>query len=535
MKDEKSIAEVLGQIAKSYGEDIFLEQRRVYAILSDLASGDSNAKQRRRIKMSLEAGSVEILLKAKKDKKGAELYINESVSRLISNTDMDEGVARETINIISEALSISPSAVTDKGKNTKKPKKITDDAQTAKPQEKPDDNTEYGEGIKMPKFILIGLLVLCGAFAIFGLVALFMNLDWTGNQWFIGIGSGLVLAAASVGLSFLFENLIDNYKCQTLTVIIPILFVGNILLRCFFGEESVGIIFRILMAFIFAGSVANAVFTHIEQEEKYMPPNIIAAVLSALLFFIWPGDLSWTGNQWFIGIGSGLVLAAASVGLSFLFENLIDNYKCQTLTVIIPILFAGNILLRCFLGDESVGIIFRILMAFIFAGSVANAVFTHIEQEEKYMPPNIIAAVLSALLFFIWPGDFSWTVWQWIIGIGGGLVLCALAIFAVLILDEIGPETHQSLSVILILFTIANLVLLLILEQNYLIISMCFMVILAIGAIITAFISFSEASSGIGILNIILSLINGGIFLFITIGSYEQLMSYIQPLLDKIR
>ena len=414
MKDEKSIAEVLRQIAKSYGEDIFLEQRRVYAIFSDLAPGDSNAKQRRRIKMSLEAGSVEILLKAKKDKKGAELYINESVSRLISNTDMDEGVARETINIIAEALSISPSAVTDKGKNTKKPKKITDDAQTAKPQEKPDDNTEYGEGFKMPKFILIGLLVLCGAFA------MFMNLDWTGNQWFIGIGSGLVLAAASVGLSFLFENLIDNYKCQTLTVIIPIL-------------------------------------------------------------------------------------------------------------------FAGNILLRCFLGEESVGIIFRILMAFIFAGSVANAVFTHIEQEEKYMPPNIIAAVLSALLFFIWPGDFSWTVWQWIIGIGGGLVLCALAIFAALILDEIGPETHQSLSVILTLFTIANLVLLLILEQNYLIISMCFMVILAIGAIITAFISFFEASSGLGILNIILALINGGIFLFITIGSYEQLMSYIQPLLDKIR
>ena len=420
MAKEKNISDVLKKIVESYGEDIFLEQRRVYAILSDLAPGDSNAKQRRRIKMSLEAGSVEILLKAKKDKKGAELYINESVSRLISNTDMDEGVARETINIIAEVLSISLSAVTDKGKNTKKPKKITDDAQTAKPQEKPDDNTEYGEGFKMPKFILIGLLVLCGAFAIFGLVALFMNLDWTGNQWFIGIGSGLVLAAASVGLSFLFENLIDNYKCQTLTVIIPIL-------------------------------------------------------------------------------------------------------------------FAGNILLRCFLGEESVGIIFRILMAFIFAGSVANAVFTHIEREEKYMPPNIIAAVLSVLLFFIWPGDFSWTVWQWIIGIGGGLVLCALAIFAALILDEIGPETHQSLSVILILFTIANLVLLLTLEQNYLIISMCFMVILAIGAIITTFISFSEASSGIGILNIILSLINGGIFLFITIGSYEQLMSYIQPLLDKIR
>ncbi len=100
MKDKKSIADVLRQIAEDYGENIFLEQRRVYAILSDLAPGDFYAKQRRRIKMSLEAGSVEILLKAKKDKDGAELYINESVNRLINNTDMAEDIAKETIALI---------------------------------------------------------------------------------------------------------------------------------------------------------------------------------------------------------------------------------------------------------------------------------------------------------------------------------------------------------------------------------------------------------------------------------------------------
>lgn len=402
MAKEKNISDILKQIVESYGEDIFLDQRRVYAILCDLASGDMLSKQRRRIKMSLESGCAEILLKSKKDQKAEQLYINESVNRLISNTDMDESVARETVTILADALSINMSAAP---KISKEPTKH--------------DGLVYYREEKIKRTAVILAIVLGGVLLISALVILFLNLDWTGRQWFIGIGSGLALSAASVGMAFLLENLINNYKCQTLSVAVPTILLGCILMRCFFSEESFGIVFKILMVFV-------------------------------------------------------------------------------------------------------------------FAGSIANAVFTHIELEEKFMPPNIVVAVCSAFLFFIWPGDFSWTVWQWIIGIGGGLVLCALAIFAALILDEIGLETHQSLSVILILFTIANLVLLLILEQNYLIISMCFMVILAIGTIITAFISFSEASSGLGILNIILALINGGIFLFITIGSYEQLMSYIQPLLDKI-
>ncbi|MGN0114760.1 MAG: hypothetical protein ACI396_05495 [Acutalibacteraceae bacterium] len=420
MKDEKSIAEVLRQIAKSYGTDVFREQKRAYALITDLAPGDARAKERRRIKAALESGAVDILLKATEDSAGSELYINESVTRLIAQTDMADDIARETIMTIADALSVSPSAVTDKGENTKESKKITDDAQTAKPQEKPKDYTEYGVGFKVPKFILIGALALCGVFAIVGFVALFLNLDWTGKQWFIGIGSGAVLTA---------------------------------------------------------------------------------------------------------GI----------IGLSFLLENKIYNEKCQTITIALPILFAVNIVLRAVLGDAAYGLIFHIMSVWIVAGAIANTVLTRVELEEKWTWPNIVVAVCSTLLFFFWPGNFSWTIWQWIIGIGGGLVLCALAIFVAFILDEIGPETHQSLSVILLIFTIVNLTLLFTVGQNYLIIAQCFMVMLAIGAIITAVMSFVEVSSGFGWLNVILALINGGIFLFVVIGSYEQLMKLIQLPFDKIK
>lgn len=403
MAKEKNISDVLKQIADSYGENIFLDQRRVYAILCDLAPGDMLSKQRRRIKMSLESGCTEILLKAKKDQKGKQLYINESVNRLISNTDMNESIARETITMLADALSINLPAVSEKTKE----------------QTKQDKFVNYRDE-KIKTTAVISAIVLGGILLISVLVILFLNLDWTGRQWFIGIGSGLLFAAASVGTAFLFENIINNYKCQTLTVAVPIILLGCILMRCFFNEESFGIIFKILMTFI-------------------------------------------------------------------------------------------------------------------FAGSVANAVFTHIELEEKFMPPNIVTAVCSAFLFFLWPGNFSWTAWQWIIGIGGGLALCAFSVILSWILEEIGPEIYQSLSVMLLLTTIINFILLFLIGENYLIISMCLMVILGISSVIVAFISFGECENAFGIMNVILALLNTAVFLFVIIGSYELLYNMIiKPIEDAV-
>lgn len=411
MKDKKSIADVLGQIAEAYGEDIFLEQRRVYAILSDLAPGDFYAKQRRRIKMALEAGSVEILLKAKGDENGAELYINESIKRLINNTDMAEDIAKETIALIAEALSVNPAEASNKYQKGLKSKEK---------RQRTERQSKWKELTKAGKYAAIGILSLCGAAAVLSLAVLFVNLDTIGKQWFIGIVSGVALTAGVVGLAFLIENKIYNEKCQTITISLPILLGANIVLRAVLGSEAYGLIFHIISAWIVAGAAANIVLTRVEWEEK------------------------WT---W----------------------------------------------------------------------------------------PNVAVALCSGFLFFLWPGDFSWTVWQWIIGIGGSLALSAFAVIVSWIFEEIGAEIYQSLSVILILTTTANFVLLFTLKQDYLIIAMCFMAVFTVGAIITAFMSFGEDAPVPGFINIVIAIINCGIFIILVTGSYRLLEDYVRLLPDKMK
>lgn len=411
MKDKKSIADVLGQIAEAYGEDIFLEQRRVYAILSDLAPGDFYAKQRRRIKMALEAGSVEILLKAKRDENGAELYINESIKRLINNTDMAEDIAKETIALIAEALSVNPAEASNKCQKGLKSKEK---------RQRTERQNKWKEITKAGKYAAIGILSLCGAAAVLLLAVLFVNLDTIGKQWFIGIVSGVALTAGVVGLAFLIENKIYNEKCQTITISLPIL-------------------------------------------------------------------------------------------------------------------LAANIVLRAVLGNEAYGLIFHIISAWIVAGAAANIVLTRVEWEEKWTWPNVAVVLCSGFLFFLWPGDFSWTVWQWIIGIGGSLALSAFAVIVSWILEEIGAEIYQSLSVILILTTTANFVLLFTLKQDYLIIAMCFMAVFTVGAIITAFMSFGEDAPVPGFINIVIAIINCGIFIILVTGSYRLLEDYVRLLPDKMK
>lgn len=411
MKDKKSIADVLGQIAEAYGEDIFLEQRRVYAILYDLAPGDFYAKQRRRIKMALEAGSVEILLKAKRDENGAELYINESIKRLINNTDMAEDIAKETMALIAEALSVNPAEASNKCQKGLKSKEK---------RQRTERQSKWKEITKAGKYAAIGILSLCGAAAVLLLAVLFVNLDTIGKQWFIGIVSGVALTAGVVGLAFLIENKIYNEKCQTITISLPIL-------------------------------------------------------------------------------------------------------------------LAANIVLRAVLGNEAYGLIFHIISAWIVAGAAANIVLTRVELEEKWTWPNVAVALCSGFLFFLWPGDFSWTVWQWIIGIGGSLALSAFAVIVSWMLEEIGAEIYQSLSVILILTTTANFVLLFTLKQDYLIIAMCFMAVFTVGAIITAFMSFGEDAPVPGFINIVIAIINCGIFIILVTGSYRLLEDYVRLLPDKMK
>ena len=82
-KKETTAAAALEIIVSQYGIDTFRDRRRAFALLSDLAPGDANAKDRRRIRQALDSGAAEILLKAAESGTGGELHINESVSRLM--------------------------------------------------------------------------------------------------------------------------------------------------------------------------------------------------------------------------------------------------------------------------------------------------------------------------------------------------------------------------------------------------------------------------------------------------------------------
>ncbi len=426
MADVQTIAHVLTEIVGTYGTDVFREQRKVYSLLSDMAPGDSRVKERRRIKAALESGAVDILLKATTDRTGCELYINESVMRLISQTDMAEEIARDTIICIAEAFSLTspqPSAEQIARKTS----------ETA--------NTEIPSG-KEPSS--------------------------SDNE---------VLATAA-------EMLHNRKRKKT-----------------------------ILLA------VSSAVFV-----------MTLATMLVGIFFASSPL------KYWLLGIGGGIVITGLTLGIAYAFQEFIlFNEMCQTVTIALPVLFVANIVLRIALGDASYGLIFRIITVFIAIGAIANAIYTRIDIEDKWTWPNIVVAVCSVFLFFVWPGDFSWTVWQWIIGIGGGLLLSAIVFAVIEILDMIGPEKFISLSVIVLIMTIANFVLLFTFGENYLIIAECNFVILAIGSIIGTVLCYKEAATGLQILNIIMMLLNGGVFLLLVIGAYGQFMSVIQLMLDKLK
>ena len=199
-------------------------------------------------------------------------------------------------------------------------------------------------------------------------------------------------------------------------------------------------------------------------------------------------------------------------------------------------IFHGKVVLRAVFG-ESYALISRILFGFLAAGSIANIVLTRTESEEGYTLPNVIFAAVSALLVLTWPGDWhwlsNWKVWQWVIGIGGGLVLSAFVAFLAFVLDDTGPEAKHTLTVSILIFTIVNLILVVVIgKEKYDIIAKCIFAFLAVGSLITTFIAFNDMSPILGWLNLVLTVLNGGAFLFLILGSYEVLMNFINPVLE---
>lgn len=397
-KNQTDLSDILAEIIQTYGLDILKEHRRVYALLNDLAPGELFRKQRRRIFMALQSGAVSILMRALDDKAGYEIYLNEAIMRLISETDMADKLAIETMRMIAKGLGLQD----DDSSKPVAPK------QKSEPHISTQNDKHHLKWKKM-----------FGVLAVIGIVLL--------------------------------------------------MFMGQLELR------------------------------------PYM-----------------------------IGLCAGAAVSAVSLAIAYVLQNhLLFNEMCQTFSIVIPIVFMGNLLIRMLTASEYPAV-YQILNGFVLAGSLANAVYTRIDLEEKWTWPNIVMALASLIMLFYWPEDVSWEFWQWVIGIGGGLLLTAIGFAVVEILHYAGIEQFITLSILMLLLSVVNLLLLYHFAESYLIIARCFLVMLALGSSGAMLLCYIEAASFFQFLNLLSTILNAGVFILLVLLPYEQLQTMIQSIIQSI-
>ena len=125
----------------------------------------------------------------------------------------------------------------------------------------------------------------------------------------------------------------------------------------------------------------------------------------------------------------------------------------------------------------------------------------------------IIAIVLGLVIF---EKRIPWNVWQWIIGVGGGIVLALIVVVILSFLDdEFCIEYYASGTIVVYLLSITNFVVQCLLGDAYRIIFICYSAIFIIGGIIFAISAFSDYENGWGIATIIAIVLT---MLFLIIG-----------------
>ena len=125
----------------------------------------------------------------------------------------------------------------------------------------------------------------------------------------------------------------------------------------------------------------------------------------------------------------------------------------------------------------------------------------------------ILAAVLGGLFF----GKYiSWNVWQWIIGVGGGILLTILcAVIIGFVVEIFCVEYFVGGTVILYLFSIVNFVLRCIFGFGYEVIFLCYCAILLISGIGLAIATFIEEERGYGTAQIVADILT---VIFLVVG-----------------
>lgn len=253
-------------------------------------------------------------------------------------------------------------------------------------------------------------------------------------------------------------------------------------------------------------------------------------ILTLLMIFLKP-----PAKYWVIGITGCVVFTILEVILIECICSCFDEeiyYRINSCLLLLMLI--GNIVLRIRLGEAVYFLLFRIFevwimfaMCFNIIGGLAN------DCDFGEICPNLVIVGVSVLLFFFWPWDFTWNTWQWIISVGGGIIVTGSVVFlAYWLYNEKIIDLCDSLSVMYLILSIVNIVLLFSIGEKYIFICKCFMGLLLSGSIINLFLEGKETRKW---LSFILAVINGSVLLMLFSNLYPQLNDAAEWLIKLIK
>ena len=236
-------------------------------------------------------------------------------------------------------------------------------------------------------------------------------------------------------------------------------------------------------------------------------------------------------RQWVTGLGICILLTGIEFAVIYLLDivDFDENGIFIFNFFFLPAILITNFVLRSKFDSASYDLIFHIFLVWIAIASVINTILF-----EKLRWLNIVFLVCSVFLFFLWPGDFSQTTWQWIFGIGSSILLSVLIIALTFFIDFLFCESLAIIATwLLFLSSIANIILLFTLGTPYLFIGQCLAVTQFIGTVITAICSYVDDEPKFGTFALIIAFINAALFFALLYGHYPAISNFIHTLLSK--
>ena len=174
---------------------------------------------------------------------------------------------------------------------------------------------------------------------------------------------------------------------------------------------------------------------------------------------------NWTVWQYVIGAAGGLILCGVGYGIAYALNEAsgyeIELYHSATVLLLLTAI-ANGVLFGVF--HEKYLVIFIFISAYCLIAGVVSSIAAFSDVEDGWGWLLIVETLLIAVQLTLQLLNFyltiSWTVWQYILGAGGGLLLAGVGACIAFLLED-GPliEWYKTTFVATLIVGIANIVL----------------------------------------------------------------------------